>query len=446
MSELTQMKIKKTPFRWRKLLFNGGALAGFVLCMIASYAYWNDWSHARQMQEDPRVARVWELGVTQGETHTLRQGSELQLRLNRANIHWLGDFSVLNSRFSGDPLGVEIWFGYQSYVPKRPELICHRVGTAAFTDDLGQTYHGFLDLHGSVVGVYLPGYDRAARKLFCNLHWMPEEVAGERNTGFISQPMSFTIELPQMKRSLPTLSDLGSEGVASSALNPLEASNVPGNSPGARKSISEVTRSKVTQTKNGVTVMIGEARLSAPKLRNLYEGQRDLLFRLNISGGKLANDNVSDIVMPRIQMQGAPFSFQMQNDLQQRKLNARIQALIRRNLRERQGGAPDKEVPTLTFSPLAPLRVDKSLTMIDPYGVSLNVKDGIVTPLTSVESSNEAADKGILWRVPVTGAGKSTDVIRVHLDVRPDSKDSAGQPLPAIPYDLLIPVQTGDEI
>ncbi len=430
MSEFVPIHTKISARRGRRIAVGIGVLACVALGAIAAFAYWNDWSHARQMHEDPRVARVWALDVTRGENHTLKQGSAIQKWLNRANIHWLGDYSVLKSRFSGDPAGIQIWFGYQSYVPKRPELICHRVGTAAFTDDLGQSYHGFLDLHGAVVGVYLPGYDRSARKLYCNLHWMPEESVRDPHSGFVSQPMSFTVDLPPLKRILPSLSNLDSQGGSTSG----------------GKSISEVTSAKVTQTKNDVTVAIGEARLSAPKLRNLYEGQRDLLFRLNISGGKLANDNVSDIVMPRSQPKGPSFSFQIRNDALQRKLNAQIQALIRRNLQAQQDVEPFRERTSPSYSPLASLRVNSPLTMTDPYGVSLEVKDGIISPLTSATSSKEATQKGIVWSAPVTGAGKGTDVIRVHLDVRPDSKDPQGRTRPAIPYDLLVPVQTGDEI
>ncbi|HLK60708.1 MAG TPA: hypothetical protein VKU00_29360, partial [Chthonomonadaceae bacterium] len=145
-----------------------------------------------QLQSDPHVATVWLLGATWGPNHSVTFGSPSQKWLNEHNITAFGSYAVLHSPYTGEPGGVEFWFDYQSYLPSQ-ELECHRVGEMAFTDDLGQTYHGYLDFQGKTVGVYLPAYDHAAHRLFCNIHWMPRRPAAPSP---VSTPMTFMVNLP----------------------------------------------------------------------------------------------------------------------------------------------------------------------------------------------------------------------------------------------------------
>ena len=371
------------------------------------------------MQEDPKVARVWLLGVTRGKKHELQQGSEFQRWLNASNVHLFGDYSVLRSRFANDPAGVELWFGYQSYVPKHPELICHRVSATAFTDDLGQTYHGFLDIHGSVVGVYLPGFDHVAHRLTCNLHWMTE-IAGEKpQDRAVSKPMTFTVELPRLKRVLPEL----------------------GETLDKRRSKSVVSRQK------GVTVEISEARLTEPKLRNLYEGQRDFLFRLKISGGKLANDNLMEFRAPLISESNGSKGLKFQFKAQTRNLTNQIQAMIQRNL-QTSASKLQKPESSAGTALISREKIPQHLTIMDPYGIVLTMSDEFLYPLDSQEARKESPEKGTVWVARVVGAGRGTDVVKLHLDVRPTATPgdrNAGSPQ-TISFDLIVPVQTGDEI
>src|SRR5204863_6335663 len=89
----------------------------------------------------------------------------------------------------------------------QPDLECHRVQQAgtAFVDDVGQTYHGFLDMHGKTVAVYLPGYDHSAREMRCILRWMPRRPAAPSP---ISRPMVFKVKLPRYPRVLPAAESL----------------------------------------------------------------------------------------------------------------------------------------------------------------------------------------------------------------------------------------------
>ena len=55
----------------------------------------------------------------------------------------------------------------------------------------------------------------------------------------------------------------------------------------------------------------------------------------------------------------------------------------------------------------------------------------------------------MVWVASVNNAGKGTDAVRLHFDVLP--KSPAGRKTPSVPaalvpFDLCIPVQTGDEI
>ncbi|HLV80720.1 MAG TPA: hypothetical protein VKT32_10575, partial [Chthonomonadaceae bacterium] len=239
---------------WVGWLAGGLALAGLVLVLCRLVA--GSRSHV-QMQTDPNVATVWVLGVTHGPMHMVQEGSALQKWLNAVNIHAFGDYHSYRSGYDGDPDSLEIWFDYTSYLPRTPDLECHRVGQTAFVDDMGQAYHGYLDFQGKVVGVYLPGYDHAAHRLTCCLHWMPRQPAAPTP---VSRPMVFTIALPPAQRLLPPLAAL--------------------------------PRGPVTQSHGEVTVTVTDARLSAPRTRPFTSTQRDLAFRLKITGGELACSNV----------------------------------------------------------------------------------------------------------------------------------------------------------
>ncbi|HZO91647.1 MAG TPA: hypothetical protein VFB38_25215 [Chthonomonadaceae bacterium] len=378
-------------------------------CLTAISLYFlNDSRRRAQMQTDPRVATVWMLGVTYGKQHTLTRGSTLQQWLNAHGFHGLGDYRVLTSRYSGDPGSLEIWFDYQSFLPNHSLLECHRIGETAFVDDLDQPYHGYLDIHDKYVGVYLPGYDHAARRILCAVHWMPRQPAPPHP---VSAPMVFTIDLPPAPRLLPPANTLPH--------GPISVSN------------------------QGITATVSEARLSAPNLSGLSGGQRELTFRLKIQGGELANSNVE--LPPTLTSVSAG---QGSNHL----LLYWYRNQIMRTRRPRSGIAQlfrPFNAPRATITPTFPggfasATAYRPLTITDPYGISLLPDSETLSPLQTLEENDARnAGRGTVWVAPVNGAGHGTDVIRLHFDVLPAKAASSTQP---VPFDIMVPVQTGDEV
>ena len=102
-----------------------------VTLACAGLALWpyyllRDARRRAQLQEDPRVATVWIAGVTQGANQTLTRGTALQKWLNGIGITCFGEYRSLQSRFSGDPGSLEIWFDYRSHLQNKPDLECSR--------------------------------------------------------------------------------------------------------------------------------------------------------------------------------------------------------------------------------------------------------------------------------------------------------------------------------
>lgn len=386
------------------------AVLAFVVVCIGALGLWDAYRRRTQMQDDPRVARVWVIGTTFGPTHRLERGSSLQLWLNSHNISLLGDYEIVQSPYTNDPGSLEIWFNYESYLIDQPDLECHRIQTTgtAFVDDLGQPYHGFLDIHGKTIGVYLPGYDHSAHQIHCVLKWMPRRPAAPVP---VSRPMAFTINLRRLPRLLPPAASLPRAAFAS---------------------------------KNGITVSVDAARLSAFKQNNAAGSQRDITFRLKITGGELANDNVAaDMTVltpepasptrigksPRIGRSiDPPFSFRVSRG---------------------RGIGPAFPVRPL-LSPVTLSSFETPMTLTDPYGIPLLAPGLSVTPLVTRETVRSARQgDGMVWVASVNNAGKGTDAIRLHLDVwpkaAPDQHGTAIMGSP-VPFDLCVPVQTGDEI
>lgn len=395
---------------WILFALSAGAL------FVAVLGYWESHKRRTQMQNDPRVARVWLAGITFGKEHILTRGSTLQGWLNDHNITFLGNHEVIQSQFSGDPGAVELWFNYESYLIGHPDLECHRLtpsGTA-FTDDLGQPYHGYLDIHGKTIGVYLPGYDHAAKRLYCMLHWVPRQPAPPLP---VSNPMVFTIDLPPVKRILSSSADL--------------------------------PRDPVTQTKGGITVTASAARLGVPKLGSQATGQRDLTFRLKIDGGHLADDNVADDLSSDDIEDLTSAETGLSRAIPPQTVRTLQSRLNRQVWITQQISKP----PGTTRTIIQPMPIvatpssDSMLTITDPYGVSLLVPQQSVTPLVTRETVQSARKgEGTVWVAPLNGAGRGTDVIKLHFDVVPNPHGKGGAPVRSIPFDLLLPVQTGDEI
>jgi hypothetical protein len=377
--------------RRRKQLLRAGFALSVVCLLGIGLAVEVQRSHVRhQMQTDSEVATVWLLQATHGPNHILSRGSTVQRWANAHGVHALGDYQVLSSSFNGEPNGVEFWFDYESHTSAQ-ELECHRVGPTAFVDDLGQVYHGFLDFQGKTVGVYLPGYDHAARYLTCKVHWMPRRPAASFP---VSRPMSFTVPLPPTRRTLPLASTLPS-GPAS-------------------------------VTKNGITVTVDEVHLSPARLRTLYEGQRDLMFQVHIQGGQIADDNVE---MPLADTRVSGPSFVTGNMLTPRQMRRIQSQAFTYSYRSGRSG-------TLFFTGLPPS--SDSFTITDPYGVALlSETASIVMPLQKPQNGRKASP---FWTAPVNGAGRGTDCVQLHLHVQPPSSSPQAMPPSAVVFDIPVRV------
>ncbi len=209
-----------------------------------------------QYQNDPAVAASWIVGARKGGNPSLFAPTLWQKYLNKTGLKFLYSPPAVQSRYSGTNGSLELWLGYQSHLKGHPLLVCHRVGRTAFVDDMGQDYHGFLDVHGHIIGIFLPGYDHAAHRLTCILHWMPQEA--DENSR-VSLPMLYTISLTPPKRKLPSAAQLSQSAV---------------------------------QTEDGMTVHVWDVRLSNLQYGGYLQGQRTLSFSLHVMGGELAGSNM----------------------------------------------------------------------------------------------------------------------------------------------------------
>lgn len=377
---------RSTPSRKRKLLVRGGVATLSVVLTGVGLALAVRQSHIRhQRQDDPQVATVWLMQATRGPNHTLTRGSTVQRWANQHNIHFLGDYQVLTSNFNGEPNGIEFWFDYQSHVSTK-ELECHRIGPAAFVDDLGQVYHGFLDFQGRYVGVYLPGYDHAAHRITCTVRWMPRRPAAPVP---VSHPMSFTVPLTPVRRQLPAAAMLPAD--------------------------------PVRVTRKGITVTLSEAHLGPTKLRGYYDGQRDLLFRLQIQGGQISDEN---LVLPTNDTNGLTTSFSG---------NA---VIVQGQIRSARGPvytARNRAGSTVFILGNGSSDAD-SFRITDPYGISLVPDTASITlPATKPQKGQKASP---YWVAPVTGTGRGTDCVQLHFHVQPPASSSMALPPEPVAFDI----------
>jgi hypothetical protein len=377
---------------YRAYVIVAALLLVFAGIIAASLYSVNESRRRAQTQVDSHVATVWILGVAQGAQTSLTHGTTLQKWLNAHGIHALGDYRVLTSRYSGDHDGLEIWFDYRSYLPEYPQLECHRIGATAFIDDLGQEYHGYLDFQDKYVGVYLPGYDHAAHRLTCALHWMPRKPAPAHP---VSAPMVFTVDLPPARRILPDADTLG--------------------------------HGPVTVTRQGITVTAGGARLEVPDYSIMGGSQRELTFRLKIQGGEVASSNVDTRV---------PTTYTVPGGVTYRLLRNGSGFTFYSTTIRRQIVAPNVGVQPTTTHPF---------TITDPYGISLLSDNEFLRPRAALDGDEDPLQTqyGTAWVAPVNGAGQGTDVVRLHFEVLPTLHTPRTAP---VPFDILLPVQTGGEV
>src|ERR1051326_2459558 len=85
------------------------ALAVLLGAAGGGWSVWKNYQRKFQRQTDPRIATVWVEGITFGSQQTLVSGSSFQRWLNAHGVHAFGDYTVMQSRYSGDPGGMEIW-------------------------------------------------------------------------------------------------------------------------------------------------------------------------------------------------------------------------------------------------------------------------------------------------------------------------------------------------
>lgn len=261
-SELVIEKVSARSLRFWIVSFCVAALVGVGLLFFLTY---RQVQSSAQEHEQPGFVHVWLEGVRFGPNLTLSTGDPLTQWLTRHHLPWFHKSRTYVSRYQGTVGSLELWLGYHSELANHPELVCHRVGRTAFVDNFGQAYHGFLDIFPHSIGIYLPGYDHAARELVCTLRWMPAPPDPPLP---LSEPMRFYIRLPHYPRKLPLL--------------------------------SQVPNGPVSQTKQGVRVTLSGVWLSTPQYSNPDASRNILLFHLKIAGGELAASNVltTDIADP----------------------------------------------------------------------------------------------------------------------------------------------------
>ncbi|HLK59957.1 MAG TPA: hypothetical protein VKU00_25575, partial [Chthonomonadaceae bacterium] len=166
-----------------------------------------------------------------------------------------------------------------------------------------------------------------------------------------------------------------------------------------------------------------EAQLSASiATPSPYSGQRYLTLRMKVSGGEIANPNVD-----------------VGNNLISSFGNGTI--FTRRN----------GQTTITSVNPTSGTAVNGlgPLSLTDPYGIELIPSGQYLVPSEEKSAHLETSDgKEIIWSVGVNGAGRGTDVIRLQFAVRPTASAAAAADTPQnlVPFDLLVPVQTGNEI
>ncbi|HLJ57921.1 MAG TPA: hypothetical protein VKT77_22980 [Chthonomonadaceae bacterium] len=377
----------------------GFCMAVCVAILIAVCAgvggAWDSFRRRTQMQADRTVGRIWIAGTTFGLRHQIQRGSSLQKWLNERHITAFGDYEQVQSQYANDRGSVEIWFNYESYLVGQPDLECHRISptTTAFVDDIGQRYHGFLDIHGKTVGVYLPAFDHSAREMRCDLRWMPRRPAAPIP---VSRPMTFSVKLPRVQRLLPP------------------AASVP---------------DRVTMKQYGITATIDSVHVGPANLATGALTPRDLIFHLKIEGGEIANGN-------------------MAADLNLTTVDLNMWRDLRRTLGVHAGGAvavtaPQAQRQILHFTQGLDTR---PMSLDDPYGYPMLPLGESVMPIITKDTLNSARrGEGMTWRAPVQNAGKGTDVVRFHFEVLPKPAREGVFTSPPIPFDMDVRVQSVDE-
>jgi len=168
--------------------------------------------------------------------------------------------------------------------------------------------------------------------------------------------------------------------------------------------------------------------LSPPRLRSLYEGQRDLTFQLHIQGGEIADENVVIPVEGGVRSGDFPMTKTFVT------LRGQTQGVQRQFIttRIRSGN-------TITMLGDGSLEADH-LMITDPYGISLIPQIlSVTSPPSQLRKGQKASP---LWIAPVTGAGKGTDCVQFHFDVQPPARSPKAMPPASIPFDIPIRVST----
>ncbi len=283
-----------------------------------------------QIQNDPQVAAAWLAGVRYGTDCSLAPHHGLVSLMKRIGLRLPEAQHELLSRFKGANGSLEVWLGYVSHVAHQPQLVCEPVGTTAFYDNLGQSYRGFLDLQPGFVGIFLPGYDHAAKTITCVVHFVPSNSESAQ----ASKPMRFVIHLPKVQRMLSTSASTGYSTVSSA---------------------------------HGITVKISHVRLSQALNGNYRHGQRELIFHLHINGGVVWARNMN--------------MAEMENDT---------------------------SIPA-----------HQSVSIYDPYGMQLVLPHTFISRMRSfLTGAPFTVNHASVWVAPVSGAGESTNVVKIVLPVK----------------------------
>lgn len=341
---------------------------------------WRQWNLNAQPQEDPKVANVWRIATTYGAVHHVQRGSNFQKWLNERNIHLFGTFQEFTSQ-TDYPSSVAFWFDYSSHIPGIKELECHRAGVAAFEDDLGNRYHGFLEFQGRIVGVILPGYDHSAKKIICKIQWMPRQPAHPVPK---SIPMTFTMDLPQKKRLLPSYDTLPT--------------------------------APIVVEKEGVRVHLSDVKmtLASLTLKGIALPRASISFKMKIDNGVHVGYNMATLNAP--EMVFSPQTIP---------------------------GATTVDI--LKDGKIVRAEPEDSFRILDPYGIDLLRPQDALEPDASTNPTDvEKPGRTIRWSVQVDNVGKSTDVLRFQFPVQKITVGNS-KPNQTILFDILVPVRASNQ-
>ena len=127
----------------------------------------------------------------------------------------------------------------------------------------------------------------------------------------------------------------------------------------------------VTINRDGITLSVADVQLSNPTYGSYLEGQREISFNIKVHGGVPWAKNLSPSIM------------------------------------DTQYDTPAGGIPSSTAK------------IYDPYGIPMTIPHTFIRPMKAFDDKTIIHVNGYeVWEAEINGAGRSTDVVRLHIPVR----------------------------